>query len=138
MECKSKLNPYTRKGEAELTVFEDHIKEKIARRTDSPVITKWTFSLLSTLAIKERQTEKFRDCEALKDYSFSARYWSKFMDRHGLNFPSRKSDQKNFSKAEIETFKADLNRKIMFYPSNQILNIDESFIIFFIIKRVAE
>ena len=47
-------------------VFEEHIKEEIARRTDSPEILKWTFSLLTTLALMERQTERFRDCEGPK------------------------------------------------------------------------
>ena len=74
----------------------------------------------------ERQNERFRDCEALKERSFTNRYWGKFMSRHGLDFSTRKSDQKNFSDEEIENFRNQMNRKIMFYPIGQILNFDES------------
>ena len=74
----------------------------------------------------ERQNERFRDCEALKERSFTNRYWAKFMSRHGLDFSTRKSDQKNFSDEEIENFRNQMNRKIMFYPIGQILNFDES------------
>ena len=107
-------------------VFEEHIKEEIARRTDSPEILKWTFSLLTTLALMERQTERFRDCEALKERSFTNRYWAKYMSRHGLDFSTRKSDQKNFTEQEIENFRNEMNRKIMFYTIDQMLNFDES------------
>ena len=82
--------------------------------------------MLATLALKERQTERFRDCEALKGRAFTDRYWSKFLDRHGLNFSSRKSDQKNFSSEQIETYKTEISRKIMFYSISQLLNFDES------------
>ena len=74
----------------------------------------------------ERQTERFRDCEALKERSFTSRYWSKFMSRHGLDFSTRKSDQKNFSDTEIENFRKDMNQKLMFYTIDQLLNFDES------------
>ena len=107
-------------------MFEEHIKEEIARRTDSPEILKWTISLLTTLALMERQTERFRDCEALKERSFTSRYWSKYMSRYGLDFSTRKSDQKNFTEQEIENFRNEMNRKIMFYTIDQMLNFDES------------
>ena len=74
----------------------------------------------------ERQTERFRDCEALKERSFTNRYWAKYMSRHGLDFSTKKSDQKNFTEQEIENFRNEMNRKIMFYTIDQMLNFDES------------
>ena len=53
----------------------------------------------------ERETERFRDCEALKERSFTNRYWNKYMSRHGLDFSTRKSDQKSFTDEEIVHFK---------------------------------
>ena len=43
-----------------------------------------------------------------------------------LDFSTRKSDQKNFSDAEIENFKKEMNLKILFYTIDQMLNFDES------------
>ena len=74
----------------------------------------------------ERETERFRDCEALKERSFTNRYWNRYMSRHGLDFSTRKSDQKSFTDEEIEGFRNEMNRKIMFYTTGQILNFDES------------
>ena len=102
------------------------MKTVIAEKTDSTDVQKWTVSLLTKLAFKERENETFRNCEVLQRYAFTNRYWDKYMDRHGLNFSSRKSDQRNFTPEEIEQFKGEISRKIMFYKNDQLLNFDES------------
>ena len=48
------------------------------------------------------------------------------MSRHGLDFSTRKSDQKNFTEQEIENFRNEMNRKIMFYTIDKMLNFNES------------
>ena len=57
---------------------------------------------------------------------FSHRYWKKFLQRKNLNFSSRKSDQKRFTATELASFRLPVDRKMMFYPIDTLLNSDET------------
>ena len=120
---------YNRPGESDLVQFEEHLKEEITVRTNNPVI-KWTYELLTTLANNEREKEPYCKMDILKQYKFTNRYWMKYMDRNQLVFSSRKSDQKNFSEKEIVGFRSIMNAKLMFYPKDCIINLDESAVFF--------
>ena len=57
---------------------------------------------------------------------FSSRYWMKYLYRKNLNFSNRKSDQKHFTATELDQFRLPVDQKMMFYPVNTILNMDET------------
>ena len=84
---------YKRTGEEDLVLFEEHLKEEIAERTNGSVI-KWTHELLTCLANNERKKEPFCNMDSLKKYQFSNRYWMKYMSRNGMMFSSRKKISK--------------------------------------------
>ena len=123
---KKKTKKYTRKCEKDLEPFEEHLKIKIAEKMESSGSFHWTYLLLQSLAVTERMKEPFNKCDEIQKMCFSSRYWTKFMQRKNLNFSGRKSDQKFFSPTELENFRLTLNPKLMFYPVNNILNMDET------------
>ena len=119
-------NKYTRKAEKDLEPFEEHLKLKICEKTESAGSFKWTYVLLQSLAQTERMKEPFNQCDEIQKMCFTNRYWKKFLKRKNLNFSTRKSDQKHFSATELKNFRLILDRKLMFYPVNTILNMDET------------
>ena len=121
-----KKNDYRRKGEDDLATFEDHLRLKIAELTESNNCILWTYPLLQDVALEEREKEPFVHMEVLQKYCFTNKYWEKFMDRNELDFSSRKSDQKKFTDEKIAKFRRDLDNRMMFYPTNNILNSDET------------
>ena len=123
---KQTTNKYTRKAEKDLEPFEEHLKIKICEKTESTGSFKWTYALLKALALNERTKEPFNQSEEIQKMCFSHRFWAKFLQRKNLNFSTRKSDQKRFSAKELETFRLTVDRKMMFYPVDTILNTDET------------
>ena len=63
---------YTRNGESDLIEFENHLKSEIAARSNGQI--RWTYLLLSTLALQEREKEPYSNMEVLKKYIFTDRY----------------------------------------------------------------
>ena len=123
---KKTTNKYTRKAEKDLEPFEEHLKLKICEKTESAGSFKLTYALLQALALNERTKEPFNQSDEIQKMCFSPRYWMKFLQRKNLNFSTRKSDQKRFSAKELETFRLTVDRKMMFYPVDTILNTDET------------
>ena len=89
---KKNTNKYTRKGEQDLGPFEEHLKIKIAEKTESAGSFKWTYLLLQNLAEMERMKEPFNKSDTIQKMGFTPRYWMKFLTRQKLDFSGRKSD----------------------------------------------
>ena len=123
---KKTTNKYTRKAEKDLEQFEEHLKLKICEKTESAGSFKWTYALLQAFALNERTKEPFNQCDEIQKMCFSSRYWMKYLHRKNLNFSKRKSDQKRFTPTELEKFRLPVDRKMMFYPLDTILNFDET------------
>ena len=128
------VNTYTRPQEEQLSQFECHLKEEIAKRTESVNSQKWTHSILQLLALHERAKPPFCDMEILQSYQFSNRYWMKFLNRQNLVFSSRKSDQKFHNETQLSEFRNTINGKLLFYRPDQCLNMDESGVFFHMTK----
>ena len=119
---------YTRPNEGEMQIFENHLKNAIVERTESLNAIKWTYPLLKTFAEAERQKPEFLGMESVQKYKFSSSYWmsNQFMARTELCFSKRKSDQQNIPAPELQRLRDQMNQKLMFYKSTDVINVDES------------
>ena len=110
---------YTRPNEAEMRIFENHLKNAIVERTESLNAIKWTYPLLKTFAEAERQKPQFQSMESVQKCQFSPRYWmsNQFMARTELCFSKRKSDQHFISAPELQQLRGQMNQKLRFYRS---------------------
>ena len=60
--------------------FEEHLKIKIAEKTESSGSFKWTYLLLQTLTEMDRTKEPFNQSEQIQKMCFTPCYWMKFLN----------------------------------------------------------
>ena len=101
--------------------FENDMKDEIGKLEGKMKIG---WSTMKRLALKLR-LKKYNDCEELKNFKFSKNYLKRFVKEYEVTFTRRKSNQKKFSKEELNELRKPINELLSRFPMNRIINMDE-------------